>query len=75
MWLLIAFILLSASLIWKRKQRFEKISYFGAKEPFEAVVLKEIDKIDCNPSTTEADCPGYKPVLPQLWKPVAKHCL
>ena len=34
------------------------------KQPFEAVVLKEIDKIDCNPSTTEADCPGYKPVLP-----------
>lgn len=64
MWLLIAFIPLSAILTWKRQQWFEKISYFGAKQPFEAVVSKEIDKIDCKPSTTEANCPGDKPVLP-----------
>lgn len=60
--------------IWKSHQegkaKIWKDHVVWGKEPFEAVVLKKINKIDCSSGTTEVDCPGH---IPGLWKAVGKE--
>lgn len=65
-WLLIAFTLLSESLTRKKIAKVWKDQLFwGAKEPFETCwEKKKINEIDCNPCTTEPDCPKYIPAHP-----------
>lgn len=67
--------------IWKWYQeevaKILKDQLLWGRRAFEAVVLEKkkiIDKIDCNPGTTEADCPGYMPVHPLILEANGQSC-